>query len=163
MFGGNNFGGDNFGRKWGDSGNGLSNFVNGNFNDFNRDTFGGMGNFGNGPTGNGSAGNGNGSAGSNGNYNPGNTFLVHMRGMPYDCGEKEIAEFFEPLNVVHSEVLYNNNGRHTGEADAYFATFDDAQDAMKKHKEKMGARYIELFFNKSRDEDRRGGNGGRRF
>lgn len=169
LFGGNgnNFN-DNFGRNGGNSnGGGLSNFVNGSFDDFNRDTFGGMGSF-NGNNSNmgsfngNSNNNGNG-ANNDGDYHPGNTFLVHLRGMPYDCGEKEISAFFDPLNVVHCEVIYNNNGRHSGEADAYFASYEDAQDAMKKHKEKMGSRYIELFL-KNRDDDRRGGNGGgRRF
>jgi heterogeneous nuclear ribonucleoprotein F/H len=115
------------------------------------------GNFGNNNSGNNCGGGG----GNGGGYHPGNTFLVHLRGMPYDCGEKEIIQFFDPVNVVHAEVIYNNTGRHTGEADAYFATYEEAQNAMKKHKEKMGPRYIELFF-KNRDDDRRGGNA-RRF
>jgi heterogeneous nuclear ribonucleoprotein F/H len=193
MFGNNNFNNDNFGRSGNGFNNfNSSNFG----NDFNRDTFGGnFGGNGNSNAGNGGGfgslglgGNNNG-GGNNGSfmggggnsfggannsngstcgppYNPGNTFLVHLRGMPYDCGEKEIVAFFDPINVVHCEVIYNNNGRHTGEADTYFATFEDAQDAMKRHKEKMGARYIELFFNKNRYEDggdRRGGGNARRF
>ena len=48
--------------------------------------------------------------------------------------------FFEPLTVTHCDVQYNDNGRHTGEADAFFGSYDDAQEAMKRHKQKMGAR-----------------------
>lgn len=82
--------------------------------------------------------------------------------MPYNCGETEVEEFFAPLKLANCQVLYNNNGRHTGEADAYFETFVDAQEAMKKHKEKMGSRYIELFA-KSNDRRGSGNNGGGRF
>jgi heterogeneous nuclear ribonucleoprotein F/H len=54
-------------------------------------------------------------------------------------------------------IMLSSTGRHTGEADAYFANIGDAQEAMKKHKEKMGSRYIELF---AKSNDRRGGGGG---
>ncbi|KAG5672634.1 hypothetical protein PVAND_002748 [Polypedilum vanderplanki] len=94
-----------------------------------------------------------GNFGNNNSSNNGGPYLVHLRGMPYDCGEMEIHQFFAPLKLVSCIVLFNN-GRHTGEADAYFATVEDAQEAMKKHKEKMGSRYIELFAN--RNSDRRG-------
>ena len=113
--------------------------------------------------------NNGGGAGSMNNSGP---FLVHMRGMPYDCAEMEVHQFFAPLKLVDCQILFNNNGelarslkvannqffvsigRHTGEADAFFATVADAQEAMKKHKEKMGSRYIELFAN--RNNERRG-------
>lgn len=67
--------------------------------------------------------------------------------------------FFEPINVLHCDVQYNDNGRHTGEADAFFGSYDDAQEAMKRHKQKMGARWIELFFNNpnSRNDRQMGG------
>ena len=113
----------------------------------------------NGNNGGGGGGSGNGGGGGNGN-----NFMVHLRGMPFDCGEKEIYSFFEPLNLVGCEVIYNNQGRHTGEADAFFGTVEECQEAMKKHKEKMGSRYIELFANKNIGDKRGGGSdGGRRF
>lgn len=43
-------------------------------------------------------------------------------------------------------VIFNNKNLHSGTADAYFDNYDDAMDAMKKHRAQMGSRYIELFF-----------------
>ena len=43
-------------------------------------------------------------------------------------------------------MIYNNRGLHSGEADAVFANQADAMQAMAKNKEKMGTRYIELFY-----------------
>lgn len=56
-------------------------------------------------------------------------------------------------------INYNKKGLHSGTADAYFDTYEDSQVAMKRHREQMGSRYIELFY----DGKTRGGvnvNGG---
>lgn len=50
------------------------------------------------------------------------------------------------MKPAHAKVIYNNKGMHSGGGNAYFATHDDALEAMKKDKEKMGSRYIELFY-----------------
>lgn len=148
--GGNMFNNDNFDRKW-NSNNDRGGFG-GNNNFGGNNSFGGFGggnNFGNNRD-NGPGNFGNDRGGFNGNMNGNNMgsngrFLVHLRGMPYDCAEMEVQQFFAPLKVVDCEIIYDDRGRHSGEADAYFATVEDAQEAMKRHKEKMGSRYIELF------------------
>jgi len=53
-------------------------------------------------------------------------------------------------------INYNKKGLHSGTADAYFDTYEDSQVAMKRHREQMGSRYIELFY----DGKTRGLNGG---
>lgn len=151
----NNYGNNSNNNSGGGGGGGGNNNFGGN-NNSNNNNFG-MSNNGN-NSGGGGGGGGSGNGGNNGN------FMVHLRGMPFDCGEKEIYSFFEPLNLVGCEVIYNNQGRHTGEADAFFGTVEECQEAMKKHKEKMGSRYIELFANKNIGDKRGGGSdGGRRF
>lgn len=141
----NDFNSSNFERNWNSGGNSNSSFNsygngggNKNFNN-DRGNFGRNNNYSNNDNGN--FGNDN----DNRMNNRVSPYAVHLRGMPYDCYEEEIQGFFAPLNLVGCQVLFNNNGRHTGEADAYFATISDAMQAMKRHKDKMGSRYIELF------------------
>lgn len=112
-----------FERNWNSgSGNSYNSFSGGNSNKngspFDRD-FGGFNNFSNNsnnsPNGNfandrfSNNGNGNGNGSIN---NSGGQYAVHLRGMPYDCGDTDIMEFFAPLKVVNCQVLYNNNGRN---------------------------------------------------
>ena len=68
---------------------------------------------------------------------------VHMRGLPFDSSEDDIAQFFSPLNPVSIRIIYEPNGRPKGEADVDFATHDAATAAMAKHKQNMG-RYMFL-------------------
>ena len=71
--------------------------------------------------------------------------VVHMRGLPFQATKEEVAAFFTPVQPINITLRYNSQGRPNGEADAEFATHDEAKEAMKKDREKIGSRYIELF------------------
>ncbi|KAG8191728.1 hypothetical protein JTE90_008792 [Oedothorax gibbosus] len=88
---------------------------------------------------------------------------IHLRGLPFRAVEKDIFEFFAPTKPVAVRIKYEPSGRSSGEADAMFATHQDALRGMKKDKEKIQHRYIELFLQSEPDpftRDNMGGDGG---
>lgn len=93
-----------------------------------------------------------------------NLFCVHLRGLPYSSKEQDIEtvsealhnpftsncvkcerkihlQFFDPLKPVHCKVIRSRSGN----AIAYFQSHNEAEEAMKRNKENIGKRYIELF------------------
>nr|CDS28717.2 heterogeneous nuclear ribonucleoprotein [Hymenolepis microstoma] len=84
--------------------------------------------------------------------------IIRMRGLPFQTTTEEIAAFFTPVQPLNVQIHYNVQGRPNGEADAEFATHDEACEAMKKDREKIGSRYIELFLESC--PDRHSGVGG---
>ncbi|TPP65673.1 Heterogeneous nuclear ribonucleoprotein H [Fasciola gigantica] len=70
---------------------------------------------------------------------------VRMRGLPFSASTDDIDRFLAPLQPVNIRIRMNASGRPTGEAVVDFASHDEAKEAMKKDREKIGSRYIELF------------------
>jgi len=77
-------------------------------------------------------------------------YTVRMRGLPYSATEDDVAQFFEPLTCVKIGIQYNKDGRASGDADVDFASYEEAQEALKKNKAMMQKRYIELFMRESK-------------
>jgi len=86
--------------------------------------------------------------------------IVHVRGLPYRATEREITNFFRPLETIACRMLFGNDGRPSGEADVAFLCHQDARDAMAKNKQNVGSRYVELFLRSKEEHGGWGGGGG---
>ncbi|KAG9478793.1 hypothetical protein GDO78_012446 [Eleutherodactylus coqui] len=79
-----------------------------------------------------------------------NQVIVRMRGLPFTATAEEVLTFFGqhcPVTGGKEGILFVTypDGRPTGDAFVLFACEEYAQNALKKHKDLLGKRYIELF------------------
>ncbi|KAI2664477.1 G-rich sequence factor 1 [Labeo rohita] len=73
--------------------------------------------------------------------------VVRLKGLPFSCTEKDIIQFFSGLEIVEDGVtiVLDRKGRNSGDAFVQFATKEMAELALKKDREIIGNRYIEIF------------------
>ncbi|XP_053317622.1 G-rich sequence factor 1 [Spea bombifrons] len=73
--------------------------------------------------------------------------VVRLRGLPYSCTEQDIHNFFAGLDVADEGITFvlDQRGRKSGEAFVQFLTQEQADQALLKHKQEIGSRYIEIF------------------
>ena len=68
-----------------------------------------------------------------------------MRGLPFNCTESDIMNFFaplEPYNIVF--LVSEKDNRRTGECECNFISHNDACEAMKNDNKFMGL--LEMMF-----------------
>ncbi|KAK3085541.1 hypothetical protein FSP39_004993 [Pinctada imbricata] len=82
----------------------------------------------------------------------GGEVIIRMRGLPFTATAQQVLEFFarEPsVNVLDGEegilFVHYPDGRSTGDAFVMLSSEEEATAALKKHREIMGTRYIEIF------------------
>ena len=73
-----------------------------------------------------------------------------MRGLPFTATQQDVLGFLGPESPVTDGTegllfVKYPDGRPTGDAFVLFACEEYAQNALKKHKQILGKRYIELF------------------
>uniref|UniRef100_H3DLY8 Epithelial splicing regulatory protein 1 n=1 Tax=Tetraodon nigroviridis TaxID=99883 RepID=H3DLY8_TETNG len=82
--------------------------------------------------------------------------IIRMRGLPFTATHEQVLSFFSPgeglkgtcpVSGGKDGILFVRypDGRPTGDAFVLFACEEHAQCALRKHKEILGRRYIELF------------------
>ncbi|XP_033011485.1 epithelial splicing regulatory protein 1 isoform X1 [Lacerta agilis] len=79
-----------------------------------------------------------------------NQVILRMRGLPFSVTTDEVLAFFGqhcPVTGGKEGILFVTypDSRPTGDAFVLFACEEYAQNALKKHKDLLGKRYIELF------------------
>ncbi|XP_078257750.1 epithelial splicing regulatory protein 2 isoform X2 [Rhinoraja longicauda] len=79
-----------------------------------------------------------------------NQVIIRMRGLPFTATVDDVLGFFGqecPVTGDKEGLLFVKypDGRPTGDAFVLFSCEEFAQNALKKHKEILGKRYIELF------------------
>uniref|UniRef100_A0AAR2JWG4 RRM domain-containing protein n=1 Tax=Pygocentrus nattereri TaxID=42514 RepID=A0AAR2JWG4_PYGNA len=79
-----------------------------------------------------------------------NQVIIRMRGLPFTATQQDVLGFLGPESPVTDGTegllfVKYPDGRPTGDAFVLFACEEYAQNALKKHKQILGKRYIELF------------------
>nr|XP_056710345.1 RNA-binding protein 12B [Euleptes europaea] len=69
---------------------------------------------------------------------------VFVRGMPYSASEDDVLNFFSGLQVEEVIMLENVDGRQNGDGVVKFATPSDAMIGLRRNREYMGSRFIEV-------------------
>jgi heterogeneous nuclear ribonucleoprotein F/H len=73
--------------------------------------------------------------------------VIKMRGLPFSVREGDIAAFLHGLRLTREmiHIVYMPDGRTTGECFVELASEEEMASAMAKNRERIGARWIELF------------------
>lgn len=76
---------------------------------------------------------------------PTTEFTVKLRGVPFNVKEQQIREFMTPLKPVAIRIGKNESGNRTGYVYIDLHSEEEVQKALKKNKDYIGGRYIEVF------------------
>lgn len=76
--------------------------------------------------------------------------VVRLRGLPFDCSEVDIAEFFHGLDIV--DILFvHKHGRFSGEAFCVLGYPLQVDFAIQRNRQNLGRRYVEVFRSKRQE------------
>nr|XP_057926453.1 probable RNA-binding protein 19 [Doryrhamphus excisus] len=76
---------------------------------------------------------------------PTTEFTVKLRGVPFTAKEQQIKEFMTPLKPAAIRIGRNESGNRTGYVYVDLKSSEEVEKALKKNKDYIGRRYIEVF------------------
>lgn len=71
-------------------------------------------------------------------------FYVFLRGMPFSVTEMDVSNFFDGLVIDEIVLLKNRHGLNNGNGLVKFRNSADVYEALKRDREYIGARYVEV-------------------
>ena len=74
----------------------------------------------------------------------GDLFLF-LKGMPFSVTEDEVRHFFQGLIIDAMILMKNHRGQNNGKGIVKFRTRQDAREGMKRDREYIGSRFVELY------------------
>lgn len=76
--------------------------------------------------------------------------VVRLRGLPFDCTETDVAEFFHGLDIV--DVLFvHKGGKFSGEGFCVLGYPLQVDFALQRNRQNIGRRYVEVFRSKRQE------------
>uniref|UniRef100_A0A674BX41 Probable RNA-binding protein 19 n=1 Tax=Salmo trutta TaxID=8032 RepID=A0A674BX41_SALTR len=81
-------------------------------------------------------------------------FTVKLRGCPFNVKEQQVREFMTPLKPAAIRIIKNATGNKTGYIYVDMRSEEEVEKALKKNKDYMGGRYIEVFRTSVKGEGR---------
>ncbi|KAL4665818.1 hypothetical protein H8959_003497 [Pygathrix nigripes] len=79
----------------------------------------------------------------------GEGFVVKVQGLPWSCSADEVQRFFSDCKIQNGaqgiRFIYTTEGGPSGEAFVELESEDEVKLALKKDRETMGHRYVEVF------------------
>nr|XP_015213598.1 PREDICTED: RNA-binding protein 12B isoform X1 [Lepisosteus oculatus]XP_015213599.1 PREDICTED: RNA-binding protein 12B isoform X1 [Lepisosteus oculatus] len=71
-------------------------------------------------------------------------YYLHLHGMPFSVTEKDVRMFFQGLEVEGILLFQNKHGQKNGRGIVKFATLRDASEGLKRDREYIGSRFVEV-------------------
>ena len=78
-------------------------------------------------------------------------FTIKLRGIPFHAKKKDIEEFLSPLKIVDIRMPKDSKNRPSGRAYVDLESKECIKEALKRHKDYIKGRYIEVFEDKRRE------------
>ncbi|XP_054629080.1 RNA binding motif protein 12Bb [Dunckerocampus dactyliophorus] len=72
------------------------------------------------------------------------SLCVFLKGLPFTVTEREVSEFFSGLRIIDMALLKNQAGKNNGMGLVKFSSNEEALEALKRDREYIGSRYVEV-------------------